>query len=385
MKTKKYGYWKSNGIEFSSKIQALLYATKNNTDVKFIYHDEVWKNFDRNLLGKVPLNQLYKERAEQLRDRYEYLILYYSGGADSHNILMTFLNNNIKLDEIIVKWPKPLTEGKLYNVNTSDRTSRNIWSEWDYVVKPTLEWLKTNHPEIKITMKDYTEELTVQNLETVFESVNHTRAGLLQIFTNSENDKKKCGHLFGIDKPLLAVRDDNVYMFFSDLSMTTMYMNKTVNDDPDNMECFYWAPDFPFLTFEMAYQLSEYFNIDKKKRKFLRPMDEHGDKIKQEMKDYTFQFSLMIQVQNNVTKMICYDTWDPNKFQADKPLSVLRQDKFFWFFENDEFKEQREAYLSNMKSLSYSIGERFLSNFHSTTPGIKPIQTDAYFVRKLDK
>ena len=93
----KYGYWETNGLKFENKVKALTYATQNNTGVKFVYHDKVWKNFDRSVLGKVSLNQLYKERAQQLRDSYDYLILYYSGGADSHNVLMSFINNNIKL------------------------------------------------------------------------------------------------------------------------------------------------------------------------------------------------------------------------------------------------------------------------------------------------
>jgi hypothetical protein len=162
--TKQYGYWKSDGLDFSNKIDALVYATKNDTKVTFAYHDEIWKKFNKNLLGKIPLNQLYKEQAQRLRDKYQYLILYYSGGADSHNILMTYINNNIKLDEIIVRWPKPLTEGKLYTPNNVDNTTRNIWSEWDYAVKPTLDWLKQNHPEIKITIKDYIEDLNEKNL-----------------------------------------------------------------------------------------------------------------------------------------------------------------------------------------------------------------------------
>ena len=93
--TEKYGCWETNGLKFGNKVEALIYASQNDTKVKFVYHDNVWKNFDRSVLGKVSLNQLYKERAQQLRDSYDYLILYYSGGADSHNVLMSFINNNI--------------------------------------------------------------------------------------------------------------------------------------------------------------------------------------------------------------------------------------------------------------------------------------------------
>ena len=96
---------------------------------------------------------------------------------------MSFINNNIKLDEIIVNWPKPLVDGKFYEKNIVDRTARNYWSEWDFVIKPELDKLKHTHPDIKITINDYTDELTIKNLESSFEIIDHTRAGILQSFT----------------------------------------------------------------------------------------------------------------------------------------------------------------------------------------------------------
>ena len=382
--TKKYGYWKTNGLEFLNKVEALLYATKNDTKVKFCYHDEVWKKFDRNLLGKVSLNQLYREQAQRLRDKYKYLVLYYSGGADSHNILMTYINNNIKLDEIIVRWPKALTEGKLYTANTNDTTTRNIWSEWDYAVKPTLEWLRNNHPEIKITIKDYTENLNEKNLESVIENSNHTRGGLLLSFakTDSNYGKKDIGHIFGVDKPTLAVVGLDVYMFFNDLATSMLYSDKPGDIDPDNIECFYWDPDFPLLTFEMAYQTSEYFNVNRDKRKFLRLMDQ-AEGVKQDASGFNLLLTLMTQFQNNIVKKICYDTWD-NKFQADKSISASRQDKWFWFFECSEFSSLKDVFTSNIKSITNQIDERFLISFNSFNPSVKTTLSDVHFVRKLD-
>ena len=383
--TDKYGYWSTNGLKFNNKIEALLYASKNDTEVKFIYHDEVWKNFDRSILGKVPLNQLYKERAQQLRDTYEYLILYYSGGADSHNVLMSFINNNIKLDEIIVNWPKPLVDGKFYEKNNVDRTARNYWSEWDFVIKPELDKIKMAHPDIKITINDYTDELTIKNLESSFEIIDHTRAGILQSFTGVDISlsKKRTGHIFGIDKPTLAIHSDGIYMFFNDLATTMLYANKTKDDDPNNKECFYWSPDFPILTFEMAYQAANYYIINEDKKKFLRIYEVTNNAVSQNGSQFNFQLNVITQFQNNIGKLMCYDTWDSNKFQADKPISVTRQDKWFWFFECDEFAELKDAFFNNVKTATSGIDKKFLTNFNSSTPGIKTMISDIFFVRKI--
>ena len=382
---KKYGYWETNGLKFERKVEALISASQNDKKVKFTYHDEVWKNFDRSLLGKIPLNQLYKERAQQLRDTYQHLVLYYSGGSDSHNILMTFINNDIRLDEIIVNWPKPLVDGKFYKVNQDDKTARNIWSEWDYVIKPCLDKLKVSHPHIKITIKDYTEELTSKNLESSFETINHTRIGVLQTFSSIDGtlSKKKTGYILGIDKPMLIIKNDEVYMFFNDLSTTmlSIFSNKNNDDDPENREAFYWSPDFPHLTFEMAYQASEYYNINKDKRDLLRLFDSVKDG--QDDPDFNNQLNLLIQFQNNIGKLMCYDTWDHSKFQADKPISATRQDKWFWFFEFNEFDPMKDIFFSNVKNMTTGINKRFLTNFNSSTPGIKTMISSIFYVRKL--
>jgi len=149
----KYGFWKVNDTSYATKYKALISASKSNSRIYFHYYDHIWENFDRTQLGKVPLNCLYKDRAQQLRDNYQYLILNYSGGADSHNILRTFIDNNIHLDEVCVKWPKPLIDGKFYTVNNVDTEAVNRWSEWNYSIQPTLDWLKTNCPKIKITIE----------------------------------------------------------------------------------------------------------------------------------------------------------------------------------------------------------------------------------------
>ena len=57
----------------------------------------------------VPLSEYYRRRAQQIRDKYDYVVLLYSGGPDSNNILHAFVHNGIKIDEIV-------------NINSYDKT-----------------------------------------------------------------------------------------------------------------------------------------------------------------------------------------------------------------------------------------------------------------------
>jgi hypothetical protein len=177
------GHYLVKDKKFQNKIEALRYASQfpelKDSDIKYLWNHDVWNNFDKSLLGKISLKELYRERAQQIKDQYDYLILYYSGGSDSHNILRTFLDNKIKLDEVVVKWPKKVVGTDLYTPNTIDRTARNFVSEWDFVIEKELNNLKLNHPDIKITVLDFMEDATPDYYtDDIFLNMNHMHSAI---------------------------------------------------------------------------------------------------------------------------------------------------------------------------------------------------------------
>ena len=94
-----YKLWIFDNKIFVNKHDVLDYAIlqKNyNPNIEFIFHDEIYSKIDWKIEPSIDLETLYFLRAKQLRDTYDYLILQYSGGADSHQVLFTFLKNNIE-------------------------------------------------------------------------------------------------------------------------------------------------------------------------------------------------------------------------------------------------------------------------------------------------
>ena len=72
------GYYQVGKETFAYKSPAVTYASITNEKLKWIFYPEVWRNFINNRryqLGQVELDTLYKIRAQQLRDKYDYLIL----------------------------------------------------------------------------------------------------------------------------------------------------------------------------------------------------------------------------------------------------------------------------------------------------------------------
>jgi len=94
-------YWLSNGKKFYHKLDAWDH-TDCLIEPTFYHFDKEYDAYDWNIEPSESFNTLCKYRAEQLRDQYDYLRFWYSGGSDSHTALLAFVENNVHIDEIVV-------------------------------------------------------------------------------------------------------------------------------------------------------------------------------------------------------------------------------------------------------------------------------------------
>lgn len=349
-------YWKVSDKVFSNKFDALLEATKNKKDVTFHYYDEIFERYDKSLLGKNSLKTLYKARAQQLRDDYDYLILYFSGGADSYNILRTFIDNQIKLDEVCVKWPMAVIEKNMYSPNNQDKSAFNYLSEWDYAIKPVLEELKNSHPEIKIQITDWSKNLD----DTFFNEENFRKANawndveVAYTLAISENEidlidrGKQVAAIYGIDKPILALINGNWLCSFLDASIG---IGAPLDHNQNSIEYFYWTPKMPELPLEQAHTLCTYIDNHPDIKKFF--FNETYSDWSQEQKN------ISVQMQNDIIKSVIYDTWD-FRFQSDKPIRKDRTDKQFWIFSNLELKMYKQSFIDMNDLFLRQLDEKFI-------------------------
>lgn len=92
-----------NGQTYNNVYLALRELWKNGGELKFYCYDHEFDRFDWTLEPEASLDFLMTQHALDLRNRYERLILLWSGGTDSHTIYNIFKRNNIHIDEIIIK------------------------------------------------------------------------------------------------------------------------------------------------------------------------------------------------------------------------------------------------------------------------------------------
>ena len=97
MNKNQFGYYLVGDHKTYSKIEALEYAHLLNTPVKWIFNDAVFSTHPWHIDTGVDIKILYKKRAEQIRNKYDYIVIWYSGGVDSFTMLNTFKENKINL------------------------------------------------------------------------------------------------------------------------------------------------------------------------------------------------------------------------------------------------------------------------------------------------
>lgn len=316
------GFYTVGDEKTYNKIYALVHATEKKCIPQWNYFDDVFAAVDRTIIPVLSLSHLYKERALQLREKYDYLILNYSGGSDSHNILTTFLENKIKLDCVFVQWHVSLTDKNLYTKNPSIKTNDNFHSEWDLTLKKDLEWLAKYHPNIKIEVKDWVKSFAEDFYnDTLFEinagvMPNISRGLKLNTFSDTEtemaNKGLKVASIFGVDKPNVVSKDGCYYFYFTDKSC----MTQPNPSNPDGVEYFYISPDMPELTTTQAYQVAMWFSNQKKRTHLIKAQSQRPEVLNFKLKDFFNEYEEYCEI----VKEICYPNWDFNRFQAGKPV-----------------------------------------------------------------
>ena len=330
--TDRLGYYLVGEKKFRNKTLALMESFRTRYQPQWIFNHDVYGSIDWTIPIEESLLSIYRRRAQQLRDQYDYLVLYFSGGADSMNILHAFMDNNIFLDEIVMQLPK-LVEPKL---NDQDLTNGNIHSEIKYSAVPFLQKYISQLSGTRITYQDFSKNV-IELLEKddwadlVPMTTNITVSGIgRQLAPLAEQhiltmcgQGRRVAQILGIDKPLVWYDGKNYLGFFLDLNVThspavdIAYMHK--QDDLIGRyyttELFYWTPDMPEIVIKQCQEIKKNCEADRAKQYLWSQMH-----------------NLHISAFRSTMHPIIYPGQETPEFQTDKPTSSVRrwQDQWFW-------------------------------------------------------
>ena len=260
------GYYTVNGKIYTSKFDAVQAAKGTNAKIEWNFFDEVFSKVKWTEEPVLSLDELYRIRAQQIREKYDYVIVFCSGGADSNNVIRTFIKNNIKVDEVMALAPMSGLSNWQFNQSTLDEG--NTISETKFALFPLLDEIRNTAPNIKITVNDYFDDIIKYNDE---EWTYKACGNIVTVLTSHFTDVMKFPHIdtliqqgkrialvYGTDKPIIRINHlGDMVLAFSDSGVNYLNMpDQRISPSVDRV-LFYWTPDLPELLVKQAHVVAK--------------------------------------------------------------------------------------------------------------------------------
>ena len=360
-------YYSVDGHLYCNKLDALFFATRSGKQVQWHWHEE-FSSLDWRSASPTPMKEYYKQRAQQLRDSYDWIVLSFSGGSDSWTVLHAFLENRIHLDEIFVYWSIDATKD-LYRPDAFNTAPGNFLSEWDLTILPTLKQISQSHPQIKITVYDISHDLvttkfndsllgqTSDGFSPGWYARHHAIGPTERRMIDSGN--KTC-FLLGVDKPQMCIQDSEVFCYFIDILYNT---NIPQIQQGRTIELFYWSKDMPQITHCQARKIYEFLCANP----HLCDLIDWKQSITPDQK----------HIWDTVVRSIIYPDYDISHFQARKDRALFNSEKDWWL---DRVIDEHTAEHWNglFQETIKSIDSKYFRYFQNRVSGLTGFVSEFY-------
>lgn len=330
MINKKLGFYTCGKEIFDSKIKACFRSLETKQEIKWNFNDEVFSKYDWTQEPTETLDQLYDQRSRQIRSQYDYIVLSYSGGADSHNILMSFVRQGLHIDEIVVNNMEKANL-KFTDINHNNISSKNAGAEFYLQTMPRLKEIAALIPKTKINIMDLSDHLFdsmnqyndaswVMDKREGLNPANVTRFNYLYFADlRKQFDKdKKIAMVIGVDKPRSYVKNNVLHMRFTDRAANMITIAEHMKEYPNSVvEYFYWSPDAVPILIKQAHIIKHWLRVNPH-------MLHHWDAN-------TMTVETIRLVHERILRSVLYTTWDTNWWQADKATKDWTSEFDQWF------------------------------------------------------
>ena len=280
-------YEKSVNTKVLDRNSKKLYDTKISvlaSDAEYenlllVTHGGDWKNIDWSVEPEETFINLLYQRCKQLRDKYEYLTLYYSGGADSETMLQSFIKSKTFIDEIVINNFTVGSINPLLDVTLAIKKLQSYQKNYLNKTKITIN---------EITSRDFYRFLTEYNWQdSSFNlSIGNFRRMTLPLYKQigmsiSVSEKDSIGHIFAESKPAIAYREDKYFSYWGVPFGIGQWA-----------EWFYTSLDLPELHLKQVHILYNWVKNQQIKDELIT---EHSNRRKQLIKLLRFPFNSQFQ------------------------------------------------------------------------------------------
>lgn len=380
---KTFGYYTVNDNLVFSKIEALELSERLNCPARFHYNDDVFSACDWTHEPTVSLAELYVARARQIRLKYDHVVIFYSGGADSHNMLEAFVNSGIEPDEI-VSFHSLAADG--------DRASAFNREVFETAVPYVENLKKQKRLSDQVThrlldMSDiiarFNDEINWHEFEYYINgcvSINNVaRARLREYVTDWANiidTGKRLGLVWGYDKPRVNQVHSKFFLEFMDLHDNCVSVINQQHAKPGYYdEMFYHTPDLPEITVKQAHVVKNFLQNTNLPHPFLTNKITGVGHV---MKPIDGKKQPHWLSQDGLSHLI-YPWFNVQLYYEKKPTDIITSKRDRWFWSDPVLSKN---FSSAVDSIVNRFGQRW-ADFTSEHRWTQSFRSKPYLIGKL--
>lgn len=358
---KTIGYYSCGNQEFSSKIEACIYGTKTKNPVAWHFNDEVFDKYPWHIEPSETLDQLYDRRAREIREKNDYIVLAFSGGGDSNNILESFIRQNLLIDEIVVN-----VMGEMNSFTQVDTACRENWNEsaeYHLQTIPRLQYIKSVSPRTKISVIDLSKH--VFDFFRSFGDENwlsYTRerlnvSGLMRHnflhfkeIRNQFDKSKKIAMILGIEKPRTIIENGRFKFLFFDKAVNIATVQEFIEDyDNTSIEYFYWHPDAAPIVAKQVHIIKRWLELTPEYIPYWTATSDPND--------YYKKFRL---IHEPLLRSLLYSTWKPEYWQSQKSTLDWFSEIDDWFHKGHKGTKEYNIWEAGLKHIKLNASDYML-------------------------
>jgi hypothetical protein len=378
---RRFGFYRVGNFEVFSKIEAIELSERLNQPVHWNFNDKIFGQSDWSKEPESSLSDLYIARARQIRDQYDHVVLLYSSGADSHNMLESFLHAGVCIDEIAS-----------FHVYSADHDRSSVFNNEIFnSAIPHVQYLQsqgrlTDATKFRlIDMSEMIDEFakTINWLDYPYlvnsvVSINNVARSNLRKYVldwaNLINQGKKLALVWAHDKPRIMHDQGGFFLNFMDIydnCVSTNIQQKNPAGWFDEM--FYSSPDMPEVVIKQAHVIKKFLKHCPVTHPCLtKEVTGLGHVIKTDP-DGSQQAYWLLQ---NAQDQLIYPWFNSNLYIGEKPKDTLFSLRDTWFWKDPILSHN---YTGMVNSLLQKFGSKWI-NVGTTTRSTKNYRSQKYYI-----
>jgi hypothetical protein len=303
-------------------------------------------------------------------------VVFYSGGADSWNILNTFVSNNIKVDEIAHCWSLQ-----------GDNNYHSYFNEEVYrVAIPNTLRIQQQHPEINHRIIDLTEIINSMYLDrdAKFDFIYQANSllspnGLARSYLREKvkdyadliSAGKRVAFVWGTEKPRLTIKNGKYVCQFVDIFDNTVSsrLQSLAVDHGYYDELFYWSPEAVPMIIKQCHVVKKFLTTSSGTDPWLSSEQTPYGKTKRHSRWLT----------NDGLHSLIYPGWDINTFTNGKNNQPVigPRDQWFWS-QNKHASPGLQIFQQGIKKIFDTIGPYWYNDSTDWRRGLKGCINEYY-------